>query len=384
MEKFSCAVDTNYVTHKSYVEKTCFSLYEDAFNSPVRFYAFVVLSYGSVIVVSVVYSLAVGNHIDEIERYSRGSDESQTGNEPGRKTLYVFYFYFIHLVVRSMLGILFAILQHTVLYPSGFDSQFSCVYPELRQADHNITAVKNTSIIQPNVTCTASTAQDKQFWGTFVSASNVIFAIITLLEVIYLIGYQFPNCFNAQSDNAWSCDLQFITEYFFRNQYVPQNTEFTGVDNCTPRSSDIYKQKVLRDSLTPDINYGLCKSLDDMFIEVVIQTGQASTKFAKPIERHEMYDAYMKVPEDSIHLEEIKDLFYPKKDTHGKFPQTILALGRPGIGKTVLGRKIRCDWAKGDVEFYHGKIAFFFKFRWFGFEKLQNVTPYEKVLLEFL
>ncbi len=376
MEKFSCAVDTNYATHKSYVEKTCFSFYDDAFNSPVRFYAFVVLSYGSVIVVSVVYSLAVGNHIDETERYSSGSDESQTVSEPGRNTLYVFYSYFIHLVVRLILGILFTILQHFVLYPSGFDSQFSCVYPELRQADHNMTAVKNTSIIQPNITCTASTAQDKQFWGTFVSTSNVIFAIITLLEVIYLIGYryQFSYCLNAQTDNAWSCDSQFITEYFFRKQYVPENTEFTGVDNCTPRSSDIYKQKVLRDSLTSDINYGLCKSLDDMFIEVVIQTGQASPKFEKPIQRHEMYDVYMKVPAHSICLEEIKDLFYPEKDTDGKFPQTILALGRPGIGKTVLSRKIRCDWAKEDVEFYHGKIAFFFKFRWFGFEKLQNVT----------
>ncbi len=185
MEKFSCAVDTNYATHKSYVEKTCFSFYDDAFNSPVRFYAFVVLSYGSVIVVSVVYSLAVGNHIDETERYPSGSDESQTVSEPGRNTLYVFYFYFIHLVVRLILGILFTILQHFVLYPSCLDSQFSCVYPELRQADHNITAVKNTSIIQPNVTCTASTAQDKQFWRTFVSASNVVFAIITLLEVIF-------------------------------------------------------------------------------------------------------------------------------------------------------------------------------------------------------
>ncbi len=377
MEKFSCAVDTNYATHKSYVEKTCFSFYDDAFNSPVRFYAFVVLSYGSVILVSVVYSLVVGNHIDETERYSRGSDGSQTVNEPGRKTFYVFYFYFIHIVVRSMLGILFSILQHTVLYPSGFDSQFSCVYPELRQSDHNITAVKNTSIIQPNVTCTASTAQDKQFWGTFVSACNIIFAIITLLEVIYLIGYQFLNCFKAQSDATWSCDSQFITEYFLRKQYVPENTAFTGVDKCTPRSSNIYKQKVLRDSLTSDINYGPCKSLDDMFIEVVIQTGQTSPKFEKPIQRHEMYDVYMKVPEHSICLEEIKDLFYPEKDTGGKFPQTILALGRPGIGKTVLSRKIRCDWAKEDVDhdkFYHGKIAFFFKFRWFGFKTLQNVT----------
>ena len=357
MERFSCAVNTNYAPYKSYVEKTCFSLYDDAFNSPVRFYAFVVFSYGLVGVISVVYSLAVGNRIDETERLSSGSDE------PGRKTLYVFYLYFYHLVIRSLLGILFTILQHYRLYPSGFDSQFSCVYPELRQSDHNITAVKNTSIIQLNVMCTAPAGPDKQLSGIFVSVSNVIFAIISLLEVAYLIGYQFPYVLNAQPDAAWSCDSQFITHYFSPKQYIPKKIAI-----------NIYKQNVLRDSLTTDINYGPCKSLDDMFIEVVIETGQASPKFEKPIQRHENYDVYMTVPEHSICLKEIKDLFYPEKDTDGKFPQTILALGRPGIGKTVLTRKIRCDWAKGDVEFYHGKIAFFIKFRWFGLEELQNVT----------
>ncbi len=38
-----------------------------------------------------------------------------------------------------------------------------------------------------------------------------------------------------------------------------------------------------------------------------------------------------------------------------------------------------CDWANGTDGFYHGKIAFFFKFRWFHFKELQNVT-----LKEFL
>ncbi len=209
-DKFSCAVHTNFATRKTYVEKTCFSIYDDAYNSPVRFYAFVVLNFGSVVVVSVIYALAVGNRIDEAERYSSGSVESQTGakkgnNEPGRKTFYIFYFYFIHLVVRSILGILFTILQYTVLYPSGFHSQFSCVYPELTQADPNTTAAKNASVPLSNVTCTNSAAQDKQFWATCVCVCNVIFAIITLAEVIYLILHQFP-CFNPQSDHCWSYD----------------------------------------------------------------------------------------------------------------------------------------------------------------------------------
>ena len=382
MEKFICAVDTNYTTYQTYVEKTCFSKYDDIYNSPIRFYAFAVLSFGSVTVVSVVYSLAVASGIDETEKaekQSSGSDESQTGTkkkdiQQGRKTFYVFYFYLIHLLLRSMLGISFTILQRTVLYPAGFDSKFSCIYPDIPQADYNnVTTVNFTSNLS-NMICTTSSAQDKQFWERFVFVGNLIFAIFALAEVIYLIKYQFP-CFNTKSNVAWSCDAQFITEYFFRKPDVPENVKFTGVDNCTPSSSKIYKKNILKASLTPDINYGQCNSLDDMFIDVVIHTGRAVFDFPKHMERHEIYDVHMKLPKNSVCLKDIKDLFCPlPKDTDNIFPKTILALGRPGIGKTVLSRKIMYDWAKGDIEFYQGKIAFFFKFRWFDYEKLQNVT----------
>ena len=375
-EKFSCAVDTTF-TRKIYVEKTCFSIYNDAYNSPVRLFGFVLLSFGSVVVVSVIYSLAVASRVDETERYLSGSDGPllSGANQPGRMTFYVFYFYLIHLLVRSILGIIFTILQYTVLYPSGFHSQFSCVYPELRQADPNTTAAENASVPLSTVTCNNSAAQDKQFWGTFVCVCNVIFTLIMLLEVIYMIrGLTKREHFPYFKPRSWSCDLEFIIKYFLRKQHVPQNIPFIDIDIATPNSAEIYKQNVSKVSLTQDINYGPNTSLDDMFIDLVIQTEQAQLKFSKGMSRHEIHDVYMKVPEHSIRLEHVKDLFYPNEDTKGSFPHTILALGRPGIGKTVLTRKIMRDWANGIDGFYHGQIAFFFKFRWFHFKQLQNVT----------
>jgi hypothetical protein len=92
------------------------------------------------------------------------------------------------------------------------------------------------------------------------------------------------------------------------------------------------------------------------------------------MDRHEIFDVYTKVPESSIRLNEIKDLFYPNQDTKGTFPRTVLAVGRPGIGKTVLTEKFICDWANGIDEFYCGKIAFVLKFRWFNFEELKNLS----------
>ena len=134
-EKFSCGVDTTFATHKTYAEETCFSIYNNVHDAHVRLFAFVLLSFGSVAVVSVIYSLAVGSRIDETERYPSGRNSSRLNgpNQPGTRTLYVFYFYFFHLVARSIFGMLFTILQFTVLYPTSFDSKFICVYPKLTQ-----------------------------------------------------------------------------------------------------------------------------------------------------------------------------------------------------------------------------------------------------------
>ena len=75
-------------------------------------------------------------------------------------------------------------------------------------------------------------------------------------------------------------------------------------------------------------------------------------------------------------MKKIKDLFYPNEDTNGKYPRSILAIGRPGIGKTVLTEKIIRDWANGIDEYYSDKIAFFFKLRWFNdsVSELANVS----------
>ena len=87
-----------------------------------------------------------------------------------------------------------------------------------------------------------------------------------------------------------------------------------------------------------------------------------------------IYDVYMKVPRDSICLEEIKDLFYPNKDSKWEFSRNILVLGRPGKGKTVWTKKIMREWCDGVDGFYHDKIAFYLKFRWFSAQDMKDMT----------
>ncbi len=59
------------------------------------------------------------------------------------------------------------------------------------------------------------------------------------------------------------------------------------------------------------------------------------------------------------------DLFKPKGASI-KHPRTILVVGRPGIGKTLLTKKILYQWKQQRLEFWRGKIVILIRFRAFN------------------
>ncbi|XP_028413144.1 NACHT, LRR and PYD domains-containing protein 3-like [Dendronephthya gigantea] len=427
--KFNCAVGPESAAPYKPTEKTCYSRYEEKYNSPLPFYAFVILSNWFPIFVGVIYSLSVRNRVEEI---CGSNDEPQNDAEAGnevhnRRSFYVFYSYVLHLVIRLLFGLVFTILQYAVFFRSGFDFEFSCDEPA---SDVTSKIAKNGSVSQLNsttstITCENSTASEKNLWAGIVCALNTIFAAIIFVEVIHLSIRFF-------SGVGFVDDTKFTTDYFSHKRYahvdpnpdldldldlalnldpnrnpvpdpetspgpnldrnpVPDSETSPGPNldrNPVPDSEtspgpnldrnpvpdpdrnleciNSYKEKVLAQSLSSDITYGPKTGLDDLFIDVVIHTERARHNFPTKMDRHEIFDVYMKVPDDSIRLEKVKDLFYPNEDTEGKRPRKILAVGRPGIGKTVLTEKIMRDWAKQIDEFYSGMIAFHFKFRLFN------------------
>ena len=367
--KFGCAVDKqSTAAYKTSVEKRCYSRYEQTYNTLLPLYGFVLLSVAFTVLVSVIYAWRVRDRVEEVDRTSNENGEPTADSEETSQGFYVFYFYFFHLVVRSLFGILFTVLQHTVFYPRGFDFEFSCSLPApdvtLRRGNNTFIGKSNNTLIA----CENSTASEKQLWSVIVSVLNTAFALIILGEVIYLWQrFPTPNC---RSDVGWSSDTEFITVHLLRNQYVRVDHELSSVV-CI----EFYKQQVLDPSYAPDIDYKEKTDLNDMYTDVIIHTGRAQHHFLKEMDRHEIFDVYKKVPESAIPLEKIKDLFYPNKDTRNKSPRTILVVGRPGIGKTVLTEKIIRDWANGIDEFYRDKIVFSYKFRWFNrIDELQNLS----------
>ena len=372
--KFSCRVDKgSTAVYKQYVEKTCYSRYEQVYNSPLPLYGFVLLSTGFIVIVSVIYSLGVSRRVDDIDKTSSRSDESSAVGEETRQGLYVFYFYFFHLVARSLFGIVFTVTQYSLFYSDGFDFDFSCTLPASDVNDVTPQIPNNLSIGKFNntsVACENTSASEKQIWSVIVAVSNTAFALITLGEIVYLFCRRFA-IIKCRSQVKWSNDTEFITVYLLRKTCTKVDYGLTNLED----SIDFYKDKVLNAPRDPEICYAQNVDLNDLYIDVIITTGRAQHNFSKEMGRHEMFDVYMKVPESSIRLNEIKDLFQPNTDTKDCFPHTILVVGRPGIGKSVLTKKIIHDWANTkDDEFYSGKIAFLIKFRWFGFDQFKNLS----------
>ena len=229
------------------------------------------------------------------------------------------------------------------------------------------------------VNCENATASEKRSWTTCVSVINIVVAIVILVEVIYLL-LRLP-ILSCRSGSGWSSDDEFVTKYFLRKSYINVANQQELANNCSTRDANhFYKQEVLSRPRAPDVNYLQKSTLDDMYIDVVIHTERAKRPFSeKLVDRHEIYDVYTEIPSTSTRLGKLEDIFQPNEDTENKPPRSIPAIGRPGIGKTVMTEKIIRDWANEMDVSYSDKIAFIFKFRWFNNDNQENMS-----LKEFL
>ena len=358
-EKFTCDAALEI---KVQVKEVCFSKYQQHYNAPLRFYVFALLSTWFPIIIAVVYSLWVRHRVDQVVSTTNETQaDGEADNQVQNRTFYVFRLYFVHLAIRVLCGVLFTVIQHTLLFPRGFDFKFGCSLPPTALPTRipnnaSVSGLNNTA----SIAC--ENASDKHTMWVIISVFNALFAFIIFVEIIRLCQ-RFPVC---NYITGKECDTKFIVVYLLRKEYIPVEAELASVSLNLQQCLDYYRN--FRANTEPKANF------DELYINLLIHTERAPHKFSEHMERHEIYDVYMKVPSNSICLEKIEDLFNPNKDTKEKYPRKILVIGRPGIGKTVLTEKIVRDWAKDPDEFYHDKIAFYFKFRWFSATGMNKLT----------
>ena len=204
-ESFSCIVHNNLngSTSKRQIEQACFSKYSGSYNSPLPFYAFVVLSVGIYLLVSIVYYLFVRKRVDEIEL-------KITNNESNTRTVWVFYAYLIHLVLCILLGIIFASLQYVYFFSNDFDESFSCVFSQEDQVKYHITRIHidGNNLNRTLVKCTNDIASKENSLSIAVIVINSVFAVTAFVELIRIL----PRCCNLQAN----ADAEFVRKYFLR------------------------------------------------------------------------------------------------------------------------------------------------------------------------
>ncbi|XP_028391875.1 NACHT, LRR and PYD domains-containing protein 12-like [Dendronephthya gigantea] len=81
-------------------------------------------------------------------------------------------------------------------------------------------------------------------------------------------------------------------------------------------------------------------------------------------DRQKIYNCHLETPRSVTKLTGTADLFKPVNDGDNQtYPRTILVIGRPGIGKTMLTRKLLHQWKENEGQFWQDKIIISLQFR---------------------
>ena len=348
--RFSCQSATH-------LRDYCLVRYDEHY-TPVPLHGFVLLCFVPSVVVCITYSWCfVKSRVDELETALKADPENPR-RRPRVASRRVFRCYFIHLLLRCLWGILCAALQKCVFYLAGFPAEFACVAPTVKPTVNSTksNATKDYSAVMIN--CDNSVASDKNLNATLILVVNVVLALLVFGEMLYLLVQK-------SRSKEFTLDSEFCQKHFWNKKTF----------SFTLRHAIAHtREKILRETETiepliaeSDGNF----KLDDNFVDLVIYTGRAEHEFTDLSVRHEIFDVYLKPKHGSVAINSVKELFLQNKDTQNPFK--ILVIGRPGIGKSLLCKKISRDWGKDDLlpDFHQ---FYFIQFRWFNDETLQKIT----------
>ena len=267
----------------------CLVRYDKQYNSPFPLYGFVVLCYLPPLAVCIAYSWCfVKSRVDEIEIAFKPNPENP-GRRPRVETRRVFCCYFIHLLVRLVLGILFVVLQNFVFYANGFPTKFACVSPtskptvSLNSTNFNVTKGDGLAIDCDNVV-----GFDNASCAIGIWVVNILFLILVFGELCYL-------SVRALQSKEFTFDSTFCQEHFFNQSGTAvRETRLRGRKRRVREETEYLEPLIAQ----PEIENK--RRLDDIFVDLVIYTGRAEHEFTDLSKRHEIYDIYLK-PKMWIH-----------------------------------------------------------------------------------
>ena len=389
---------------RKYIDTQCFLKYTQEFYTSLPIYVLVLINFGIVYLLSIIYAHLVEHRVEIFAeprsvRINDAEEECQplsmgitvAGADPTayRKSAgryIVFTAYVTHLIVCRIIPlVIFAVL---LLSSENFPVQFKCHLPTKTTSipPANVTQNANLSIVD----CTFPMGSNNKGLAVAVVTVNCIIGTVALVELVYLL-------WSAWKDHNLLTDREFCCIYLRKRKTIRKLLV-------------VIRKKIPKHLLQMYDDFGgkrlPFRKLEEIYINVIIQEGRQSIITKQFKNRHETYHAHFKAPVNATKLEHTADLFKAKSTDSGNTPthfgfeaesidsvnatklehtaelfkakstdepestKSVLVVGRPGIGKTVLTKMMLYHWQQQKSEFWHGKIVILIRFRCFNTGKI--------------
>ena len=340
----------------SYVNEKCSFKYEKEYQvSQIPMYGMFVFNFGVVLITSIIYAYLVKHRVEIFDRDIE--NQSIQPSENPRECLgrfSTFSIYIVYLVISRILSpLLFAVF---VFCPAQSPTNFSC--PLQFEARGNSTFILNgtrNSVYTSTIfDCINSDGKESRNLVIAVATWNVFLVVLpTVLELIYIARATFQ-------DRNFITDQEFSTVYILRKR--KRTRKFVNKVRAT-FGQDLFE--VQNDFSGIDISRS---GLDEMYVHVIVKEGREHLDaYPRPTRSSEfrqvIYEYYLKTPDTATTFKSTADIFKPTNNGEQTYPRTILVVGQPGIGKTILAKKILHEWNGSENDFWHDKVVILLRFR---------------------
>ncbi|XP_046841872.1 NACHT, LRR and PYD domains-containing protein 12-like [Xenia sp. Carnegie-2017] len=339
------------------IESKCFRQYKDGLTFKYAAFLMVVFNFGIVFLWTIVYGYYVKRRIEHNDNDSpiENSDEqsellhveySEGTRQPDNVAFNFssFYIYIVHLVVRIIILSVLVGLLFSAKFPVEYTCRRRPTMKEISLLNHTISTI----------VCVNPNGDKSEYVIKAVLSFDFIVITLTILELCYLT-------YKTWTDNSFKREDKFCTVYL---NFVPRRTKECGkLLEEIKNNFDTNEVFEIHDDFGNETKEW--RNLNDIYINVLMQEDrQLMNAYPEIFQRHEIFHCYLTIGENIKKLSRATEIFKPiQGEQDQSYPRTILVIGRPGIGKTMLTKKILLEWIKNSDEFFFDKLVLLIRCR---------------------
>ena len=362
---------------RKFIETQCLLKYTKKFLPSLALHYQLMINFGLVLLLSIIYAYWVKDRVeifvDTPSATTNGvEDESPllSGTSPAAldpkayrqsNRFSVFMLYNMHLIFCRIIPlVVFGVFLLTL---SNYPVEYDCSWPVKTTTSPLDNFLGRPSMnLSATIDCIYPLGSKIETLAFAVVTINFLASIVAFIEVVFLV-------WSSWKDDNLRTDFEFCCVYILRKRKRIRELIRKIRENM---SDDIF---VLHDDFGEKRLSR--RKLEEVYINAIILEGREihCTSRKRFENRHETYEAHFKLPPNSVTITKAQELFKP---ISGYEPRTILVVGRPGIGKTMLTKKLIYQWKKQKGDFWHDKIVLVIRFR--EFNKTEGRTSLREML----